>query len=151
MRTYLAKFAFFLLLLLIGGLGFMLPNILSDQTNASSYPLNVNLDEYCLVQKKACQQNQAILQLSQDSAKALQPTLMTINWPNQEAKQLTLTLRGLEMDLGVVKYTFTKQANGLFTSEIVLPVCTADNMTWIGEIYDEHQENIVKAAIKMHT
>ncbi|GMM79533.1 hypothetical protein MTsN2n20_12180 [Vibrio alginolyticus] len=51
------------------------------------------------------------------------------------------------MEMGEPKFLLKQIAPGQYQGDIILPVCTEDAMTWVGELSDG--ENIVYPAIKM--
>ncbi|MGB2079290.1 MAG: hypothetical protein ACPHV3_05845 [Vibrio sp.] len=138
-------------------LGFILPDyftqpqqINAEQNQINSQPIpHINLADYCQLSTTPCQQNDATLVLSADKAHALKPVTLTVDWPNPDAKVLTLKLQGLEMDLGETKYVLHALANGQFQTTIVLPFCSEKLMTWYGELHDEANTIQVKTALIM--
>ncbi len=93
-------------------------------------------DQYCMLSTTACVQDDVSMTLSADNAQALVPVQISVTWPNHQAESLTLTMEGHEMDMGVVKFNLTPQSSGLYQGEVMLPVCTIDEMTWVGELTD---------------
>lgn len=103
--------------------------------------LNVNepsnpTEEYCYLSAQPCQQHGVELRLAQDSTHAMQANHLTVTWPEQKSETLILTLRGLEMDMGIVKIPLSRADDNTYQADIVLPVCTQSQMTWVGEITD---------------
>ncbi|WP_141706013.1 hypothetical protein [Vibrio rumoiensis] len=121
--------------------GFYLPSLLqnlktqADLTNAP--PLKSS--QYCALSTQACKQDGAAITLDTDIARPLTETRIHVDWPEQTSDKLMLTLRGLEMDLGIVKFPIIKQSDGSYSGSIVLPICTDAKMTWIGSLTDNHQ------------
>ena len=60
-----------------------------------------------------------------------------------------LTMKGLEEQLGTVRYKLKHVGNDYFEGEIMLPVCTLDEMTWLGELTDG--QKTVYPALRMKT
>jgi hypothetical protein len=92
--------------------------------------------EYCYLSSTDCEQNNVRMQLAQDNTHPMLPNLMTVVWPLHAERHLTLTLRGLEMDMGLVKVPLTFIGNQTYQADLVLPICTQSKMTWIGELSD---------------
>ncbi|MCG3732825.1 hypothetical protein [Vibrio cincinnatiensis] len=93
---------------------------------------------YCPLSTQTCQQQGVSMTLTQDIVQPLAATTLMVEWPNAQSQQLTLTLQGLEMEMGTVKFLLTKKAEGSFSGELMLPVCTLQGMTWIGMLTDGH-------------
>lgn len=74
--------------------------------------------------------------LSSDTAQPLVASEIRVEWPSASAEQLTLTLSGLEMDMGMPKFVLTQTAPGHYRGDVILPVCTTEAMTWLGELTD---------------
>jgi len=74
--------------------------------------------------------------LAQDKVHPLVANRLSVSWPNSDSEQLELRLQGVEMDMGTVKYVLKKTESGKFESDIILPVCTSDSMTWVGQLTD---------------
>jgi len=108
---------------------------------------SVDLSQYCQLSTQSCTQNNASMSLSADTAHPLVANTISVTWPNTDAKQLQLTLKGVEMDMGVLKFVLKPTSPGQFETDLVLPVCTADSMTWAGELTDG--ETTVLPAIRM--
>lgn len=108
----------------------------SDITKLATQQPEKTLDEYCMLSTATCIQDQVSITLNRDTAQPLLPVTLRIQWPNHEASQLILSLNALEMEMGTVKYSLKKSADGSFEGDIILPVCTLDNMTWVGELTD---------------
>lgn len=106
-------------------------NQIIDQTTASDIAV-----EYCYLSSKDCEQENVHMQLALDDTRPMQPNRLTITWPSMEQKKLTLTLRGLEMEMGIVKIPLEFIGNQTYQADLVLPICTQSQMTWIGELSD---------------
>lgn len=85
--------------------------------------------------------------LNIDSAQPLVPAQLTVEWQDTDADQLVLSLAGREMEMGEPKFLLKKVSKGQYTGEVVLPVCTQESMTWVGELTDG--QNTIYPAIKM--
>ncbi|KYN91220.1 hypothetical protein ATY35_01145 [Vibrio cidicii] len=97
---------------------------------------SVDLADYCLLSTEPCQQQQASMTLSVDTLQPLAAATLTVDWPQSSAKQLVLSLTGVEMEMGNPKYILQQVSPGHYVGELVLPVCTSDSMTWAGELSD---------------
>ena len=106
-------------------------NQIIDQTTASDIAV-----EYCYLSSKDCEQENVHMQLALDDTRPMQPNRLTITWPSMEQKKLTLTLRGLEMEMGIVKIPLEFIGNQTYQADLVLPICAQSQMTWIGELSD---------------
>ena len=133
-----------LLLIFAVALGFIVPDLITSATE-DTQPLDV--EKYCLLSTVPCQKNDVSITLEHDVAKPLIPSTIWINWENASNDTLQLSLQGLEMDMGIAKYQLSKQSDGTFSGTIMLPVCTQDNMTWLGTLSDGTKE--VYPAIRM--
>ncbi|EGR4342300.1 hypothetical protein DDN83_07725 [Vibrio cholerae] len=106
-----------------------------------------NLNDYCQLSQQSCDQAGVTMTLAQDKAHPLVANRLTVHWPNTDAQNLILTLEGLEMNMGSAKFSLSSNGDGLYSADIILPVCTSDAMTWIGELSDGKQT--VYPAIRM--
>ena len=131
--------------------GFYAPNLYSFIKNNTAFTSTApkwDLSRYCALSTKKCQQNNATLTLDTDIVRPLTQTQIHVTWPDQSSDKLILALRGIEMDLGVVKFPVIKQDDGSFRGDIVLPICTYTKMTWIGSLTDNNQ-NTIYTSIRM--
>ncbi|MBD1572207.1 hypothetical protein HC725_02780 [Vibrio sp. S17_S38] len=131
--------------------GFYAPDLyyfVKNNTAFTSTAPKWDLSRYCPLSTKECQQNNVILALDTDIVRPLTATQIHVTWPNQNSDKLMLTLHGLEMDLGVVKFPVIKQTDGSYFGNIVLPICTDTKMTWIGSLTDNNQ-NTIYTSIRM--
>ncbi len=106
-----------------------------------------DLSNYCVLSKSGCEQAGITMTLAQDKAHPLMANRLTVHWPNTNAPHLILTLEGFEMNMGSAKFSLSPSGEGLYTADIILPVCTSDAMTWVGELSDGTQT--VYPAIRM--
>ncbi|KJY84691.1 hypothetical protein TW81_02935 [Vibrio galatheae] len=106
-----------------------------------------SLDDYCLVTTNKCQQGDISVQANKDVSHPLVPTVLSVNWTNTSSESLIMTLQGYEMEMGTVVFKLEKSASGLFSGQIILPVCTTTSMTWFGSISDGNQS--IKTSIRM--
>ncbi len=96
----------------------------------------IDLNQYCMLSTTPCMQLNVSMSLATDTVHPLVTTQLSVNWPDTEAKQLELSLEGVEMEMGTVKFVLSKAASGLFQTDIILPVCTNNSMTWVGQLSD---------------
>lgn len=112
-----------------------------------SQQTKISLDDYCLLSTQPCTQNDIRIVLDRDISQPLIPTQMTVYWPTTDSEQLFLTLKGYEMEMGTAIFKLVKNDAGQFSGEIMLPVCTLEAMTWVGELSDGTQT--MNAALRM--
>ncbi|MBW3695424.1 hypothetical protein EK599_06940 [Vibrio sp. T187] len=108
---------------------------------------SINLDDYCMLSSAACEQNSVRISLDRDVTQPLVPAKIRVEWPNAKQDSLSLNLQGLEMEMGSARYRLNSVGNDVFEGEIILPVCTLDKMTWVGELTDG--QTTVKPALRM--
>jgi len=108
---------------------------------------SMSIDEYCFLSTTSCVQENVTMTLNSETAQPLVPTTLNVEWHTSDAKQLILSLSGREMEMGEPKFLLKQIAPGQYQGDIILPVCTEDAMTWVGELSDG--ENTVYPAIKM--
>lgn len=107
----------------------------------------ISLDDYCLMSTQACKQDDITVILDRDISQPLIATQMQVEWPSSEADYLLLTLEGYEMEMGTTVFKLTKGADDLYKGELMLPVCTLEAMTWVGELTDGN--NTMKTSLRM--
>lgn len=130
--------------------GFFGPTIVHSfkKIGSASNQVPFEQDNACALSSQLCQMNGVEIKLDTDVAQPLTQTQIYVSWPDNTSETLMLTLRGLEMDLGVVKFPLTKQPNGSYLGVITLPICTEAKMTWIGTLTDSDQQ-VVYTSIRM--
>ncbi|ELN6884636.1 hypothetical protein J4H56_10145 [Vibrio alginolyticus] len=124
--------------------GFYAPTLIKS---FSSPTQSKSIDEYCFLSTTSCVQENVTMTLNSETAQPLVPTTLNVEWHTSDAKQLILSLSGREMEMGEPKFLLKQIAPGQYQGDIILPVCTEDAMTWVGELSDG--ENTVYPAIKM--
>lgn len=102
----------------------------------SSETKSTDLSQYCVLSTTPCSQQNISMTLAQDKVHPLVANRLSVSWPDNDSEQLELRLQGVEMDMGTVKYVLKKAESGKFESDIILPVCTSDSMTWVGQLTD---------------
>ncbi|WP_165313280.1 hypothetical protein [Vibrio ziniensis] len=140
MRSVLKLLAIFIALLA----GFFASDIIklfSEKTK------NIDLSQYCVLSTTPCIQKGISMSLAQPTVHPLVANRLTVSWPNSEAQQLVLSLEGVEMEMGTVKYVLKKVESDKFETDIILPVCTNDSMTWVGQLSDS--KTTVLPALRM--
>jgi hypothetical protein len=125
--------------------GFYAPTLIKSLSTSSELK---QLDEYCFLSTTACVQHDVSMILNVDNAQPLVPAQLTVEWSDSQAEQLVLSLSGREMEMGEPKFLLKKVSPGKYMGEVVLPVCTQESMTWVGELSDG--QNTIYPAIKMH-
>ncbi len=124
--------------------GFYAPTLIKSLSSPSDLK---PLDEYCFLSTTPCIQQEVSMTLSVDNAQPLVPAKLIIDWPDTKAEQLVLSLSGRGMEMGEPKFLLKRDAQGHYTGELVLPVCTQEAMIWVGELSDG--KNTIYPAIKM--
>ncbi|RXJ74495.1 hypothetical protein CS022_02630 [Veronia nyctiphanis] len=137
-----ALFAVFLSLLV--GVGFLLPD-LGIWLNRSDQK---KLEEYCVLGEVPCRFGNITIALDAEFLTPSTSSLITVTSQSALIKP-TLMLRGDEMQMGVYKTELTEKESGVFTAEIILPMCTEDSMTWLGSISDKSQGMSFPISIRM--
>jgi len=131
--------------------GFYGPEVISSFKQSADAPQtstkSIDLSEYCMLSSTACEQQSVQMTLDRDVAQPLMPVKISVKWPNAAQDSLSLNLKGIEMDMGTARFRLNAIGNNLYEGEVILPVCTLDKMTWVGEISDG--TNTVKPALRM--
>ncbi len=130
------------------GAGFLAPDIIERVRSHSLHTSSsINLNDYCQLSTKTCSQSDIQMTLEHDTAQPLMPSELTVEWPQNNAESLMLSLQGLEMEMGVVKVKLNRTEGGTYIGDVLLPVCTMEEMTWVGDISDGNQS--IKTALRM--
>nr|WP_319552922.1 hypothetical protein [uncultured Vibrio sp.] len=124
--------------------GFYAPTLLKSLSASSELK---PLEEYCFLSTTSCVQQDVSMILNVDNTQPLVPAQLTVEWPDSKTEQLVLSLSGLEMEMGEPKFLLNKVSPGKYTGELILPVCTQESMTWVGELTDG--QDTIYPAIKM--
>lgn len=93
--------------------------------------------QYCSLTSLPCIQGDITIASNRDIVQPLVPFTISAQWPNSRATALNLTLDGVEMDMGTVKYQLKPTTDNHYQAEILLPACTTTDMTWQGYVTDE--------------
>ncbi|MFA0112312.1 hypothetical protein AB4407_01265 [Vibrio sp. 10N.261.46.E11] len=107
----------------------------------------VNLDDYCMLSTTSCEQNTVTMTLDRETAQPLASTKIKVVWEGAASDTLMLSLTGLEMEMGSARFQLKNIGNNTYEGDVILPVCTLDKMTWIGELTDG--VDTVNPAIRM--
>ncbi|MHC6529695.1 hypothetical protein [Vibrio proteolyticus] len=107
----------------------------------------LSLDQYCVLSSQPCSQSNVTMTLNQNTAQPLVPVQISVQWPQAQSETLRLDLEGLEMEMGQARFVLKAVGNQRYEGEVLLPVCTQNEMTWLGELSDGHQT--VYPAIRM--
>ena len=99
----------------------------------------LSLSQYCPLSTQGCQQDNIRVTLNRDTVQPLIAVKISANWPKSDAAPLRLTLHGYEMDMGTALFELKAHQNGFYQAEVLLPACTVESMTWIGQLSDGHQ------------
>ncbi|MFL7035800.1 hypothetical protein BCS71_21635 [Vibrio lentus] len=108
---------------------------------------DINLDNYCMLSTTSCEQNAVAMTLEHETAQPLVPTKIKVVWEGAASETLMLSLTGLEMEMGSARFQLKNTGNNIYEGNVILPVCTMDHMTWLGELTDGVET--VKPAIRM--
>ena len=106
-----------------------------------------SLDDYCLLSTKPCSENDITVTLDRDVSQPLIPTQIQVEWSSSESDSLLLTLEGYEMEMGITLFKLNKKQDNIYIGEILLPVCTLEAMTWVGQLSDGKSQ--INTAIRM--
>ncbi|MFA0568065.1 hypothetical protein [Vibrio gallaecicus] len=117
--------------------GFYGPQAINKvQESLGSDMENVDLADYCMLSTDSCVQDSISMSLDKNTAQPLIPSTIRVIWPNAKQDTLLLSLKGLEMEMGIALYQLKSIGGDEYEGEIILPVCTLEKMTWVGELTD---------------
>ncbi|MEZ9699857.1 hypothetical protein AB4455_04240 [Vibrio sp. 10N.261.46.E12] len=108
---------------------------------------DVNLDDYCMLSTISCMQNAVEMTLDSETAQPLVPSKIKVVWEGAASNTLMLSLTGLEMEMGSARFQLKNIGDNTYEGDVILPVCTMDEMTWLGELTDGIET--VNPAIRM--
>ncbi|MGR6859114.1 hypothetical protein ACU5EH_01490 [Aliivibrio salmonicida] len=97
---------------------------------------SIALEDTCQLSSQPCTQNGVNITLEKDHLTPLEPSSITVNWPNTNAEKLQLTLEGVDVEMGNPIFQLTKTVNQTYEGEILLPICTKNTMIWVGTLDD---------------
>ena len=117
--------------------GFYGPQALNKfQDSLGSDMKNIDISDYCMLSTDSCEQESVSMSLDKNTAQPLIPSKIRVTWPNAKQDTLLLSLKGLEMEMGTALYQLKSIGGDEYEGEIILPVCTLEKMTWVGELTD---------------
>ncbi|MEZ9155917.1 hypothetical protein FCV73_14645 [Vibrio sp. F13] len=128
--------------------GFYGPQAIQQFKSAMEHSTaDVSLDDYCMLSTTWCEQDSVAMTLEHETAQPLVPTKIKVVWEGAASETLMLSLTGLEMEMGSARFQLKNTGNNIYEGDVILPVCTMDHMTWLGELTDGVET--VKPAIRM--
>ncbi|MEZ8943365.1 hypothetical protein AB6E30_04845 [Vibrio sp. 10N.247.311.12] len=128
--------------------GFYGPQAIQQFKSAMEHSTaDVSLDDYCMLSTTSCEQESISMSLDRETAQPLLPTKIKVVWEGAASETLMLSLTGLEMEMGSARFQLKNTGNNIYEGDVILPVCTMDHMTWLGDLTDGVET--VKPAIRM--
>lgn len=125
--------------------GYVAPTLYKDWVAKLSPP--PAQQNRCLLSTEPCSLSGVSIRIGNDYARPLTPLSITVDWPNSQAPNLELRLKGVEMNMGSPRFRLDKVQDGVFKGTVTLPACTQNEMTWVGQLTDGNQT--VYPAIRM--
>lgn len=104
---------------------------------------------YCEASTQGCTEQGVSVSLENDVVKAMQPTHIEVEWPNQSADTLLVELEGKEMNMGVAKFVLERDQGNKFAGTLLLPVCHSEKMTWIGKVSSNQSPQGIPLLVRM--
>ncbi|WP_122032666.1 hypothetical protein [Aliivibrio sp. EL58] len=129
------KILFVVALLLIGF-------FFSDMTNFVKNKMkpSIAIEDTCQLSSQPCTQHGVDIRLQKDTLTPLEPSPITVKWPNTNSEKLLISLQGVDMEMGNPIFQLTKTNDSTFEGEILLPICTQNTMVWTGTLTDGNTE-----------
>ncbi|MDD9195052.1 hypothetical protein PVK62_04280 [Aliivibrio sp. S3MY1] len=118
-------------LLLIGFFFSDMTNIVKNQMKSS-----IAIEDTCQLSSQTCTQHGVDIRLQKDILTPLEPSSITVKWPNTHSEKLLISLQAVDMEMGDPIFQLTKTNDNTFEGEILLPICTQDTMMWTGTLTD---------------
>ena len=117
---------------------FLIGFFYSDMTNFIKDHIkpSIALEDTCRLSSQPCIQNGVDIRLQKDILTPLEPSSITVNWPNTNSEKILISLQAVGMDMGSPIFQLTKTTNNTFEGDILLPICTQNTMVWVGTIND---------------
>ena len=117
---------------------FLIGFFFSDLTDfvKSHIAPSIPFEDTCQLSSHVCSKDNVNITLEKDTLTPLEPSSITVNWPNSDADNIILSLQGLDMEMGTPIFQLHKTGNQTYKGEILLPICTQNTMTWVGTISD---------------
>ncbi len=119
------------------GLGFGLAELAGNSPKQT----DVDVNGLCFLSTDTCASGDIKVTMADDVARAMLPTQVSLEWPNTDAEQILVSLKGVEMDMGEPRFALQRTSGNTFTGELLLPVCTHDTMTWVATLSDGHHSH----------
>nr|WP_086940982.1 hypothetical protein [Thaumasiovibrio occultus] len=98
----------------------------------------------CLIEQQTCSTDKGDVSLSHPTSEQSNQITAKIQ---SNADLLVLTLRGVDMDMGVYRTALRKVAPNTYQGDLMLPICTHDVMTWAGTLADAQNDVSLSLAI----
>lgn len=120
----------FLLIALVVVVGYKLSPILLPKADVSVFP-----DATCDLQREACSValpggGQVELVMGTRPIPMVKPFRVEVKVTGTEPKLVEVDFAGIDMNMGLNRPVFQKQADGLYAAEVTLPVCISGLMDW---------------------
>ncbi|CAH0530356.1 hypothetical protein VHP8226_03999 [Vibrio hippocampi] len=100
-----------------------------------------------MLSDQVCQQGEVKIRLDHVYVHPLTATPVEVFWPNATTDELSMSLQGVEMNMGQVQVKLTMIKPDVFQGDILLPICSESQMTWYGSITDG--QKTVQTALRM--
>jgi hypothetical protein len=107
----------------------------------------VTVEESCQLSSNICAKSGVQIRLERDVLTPLEPSAITVNWPNSTTENIIVSLEGLDMSMGKPLFQLHRTTNQTYEGEILLPICTQNTMTWVGSI--SNGSNSVPISLKV--
>lgn len=121
-------------LLVLAVIAFFLPSWLSGFFSTASSS-TIAPAAYCSLNQQTCQYKGYQASLGNPMVHPLHANTLTVTAPQPLATDTMLVkLKGVEMNMGEYRLALKKTDTLTYQGELMLPVCTEDNMTWAGTI-----------------
>lgn len=79
-------------------------------------------------------ETQATFRIESDTISSMNMLPIRFTAPELDSESLTLYLSGVEMYMGLINIPLTRTKDGEYQGEFLLPACTVDSMTWVGQV-----------------
>lgn len=103
----------------------------------------------CTLGTTPCRFSNGTAQLSDDIAKPLLPSQLTVELSDNAAEYLLLELEGVQMDMGVYKVKLTPNGANRYSGELMLPICADAEMTWRGNLITPDNRVLLPLDVRM--
>lgn len=111
--------------------------------------LSAQLGQSCILDKE-CQFSNGSVSLEQPVVRPLEPTAISVKLENvAETPDLFLQVEGIEMNMGTYHLSLERIGDNQYSGTLLLPVCTQDEMTWVGTVSSKDQHIEFPIAIRM--